>query len=91
MQLLKKKKSFKLYVFQVRAITTFKKWKGLNFKKHKKILSQQSSILKKILKRKNGVVGKSTIFGQMPDWNPVEIIGKNPTELSSSLLQKSYN
>ena len=40
-------KKLKLYVFQVRAITTFKKWKGLNFKKHKKILSQQSSILKK--------------------------------------------
>ena len=81
-------KKLKLYVFQVRAITTFKKWKGLNFKKHKKILSQQSSILKKILKRKNGVVGKSTILGQMPDWNPVEIIGKNPTELSSSLYKK---
>ena len=24
----------------------------------------------------------------MPDWNPVEIIGKNPTELSSSLYKK---
>ena len=29
--------------------------------------------------------GHRVIFGQMPDWNPVEIIGKQPSKLASSL------
>ena len=38
--------------------------------------------------RQRGICGKNTIYGQMPDWNPAEIIGKNPKELSSSLFSK---
>ena len=35
--------------------------------------------------RLQGVYGHQIIFGQMPDWNPVEIIGKLPSTLASSL------
>lgn len=31
------------------------------------------------------VLGKRTIFGVMPDWNPAEIIGKRPRRLARSL------
>ena len=33
------------------------------------------------------VVGKSTIFGVMPDWNPAEIIGTKPNVLSFDLYR----
>ena len=33
------------------------------------------------------VVGKSTIFGVMPDWNPAEIIGTKPYSLSFDLYR----
>lgn len=81
-------KKLKLYIFQVRLITTTKKWKTLNFTKHSKILSNEALKLRKLLKKKSGVNGKSTILGQMPDWNPVEILGKHPSELSSSIYKE---
>ena len=37
-----------------------------------------------LLKMKNW----NTVFGQMPDWNPAEIIGKYPYPLLSSLYKK---
>jgi glutamine kinase len=32
-------------------------------------------------------LGKKAIFGNMPDWNPAEIIGTNPGELAQSLYR----
>lgn len=81
-------RKLKLYIFQVRLITTTKKWKTLNFTKHSKILSNEALKLRKLLKKKSGVNGNSTILGQMPDWNPVEILGKHPSELSSSIYKE---
>jgi len=34
-----------------------------------------------------GVVGSYTIYGEMPDWNPAEIIGTAPRRLASSLYR----
>jgi phosphohistidine swiveling domain-containing protein len=39
------------------------------------------------MKRKPGVFGNQTIFGQMPDWNPAEIIGTRPKPLAYSLYR----
>ena len=44
--------------------------------------------LKKIFIKPKNVLGNNTILGQMPDWNPVEMIGKHPSELSYSLYRK---
>ena len=35
----------------------------------------------------SGILGGVTIFGQMPDWNPAEIIGRVPKALSMSLYR----
>lgn len=35
----------------------------------------------------SGILGGGTIFGQMPDWNPAEIIGRVPKALSMSLYR----
>lgn len=35
-----------------------------------------------------GLVGSGTILGQMPDWNPAELIGTLPAPLAASLFQE---
>lgn len=49
----------------------------------------ESSInkFKDLQKNSPFVVGKSAIFGVMPDWNPAEIIGTNPNILSFDLYR----
>lgn len=36
-------------------------------------------------RRRPGLLGETTIFGEMPDWNPAEIIGTQPKPLAHSL------
>ena len=40
------------------------------------------------MSEKTGVFGDDTIFGNMPDWNPAEIIGTNPKPLAFSLYNR---
>ena len=39
-------------------------------------------------RRRHGVAGSTTILGQMPDWNPGELIGSTPRPLAVSLFRK---
>ena len=39
-------------------------------------------------RRRPGLFGSTTILGEMPDWNPAEIIGTQPKPLASSLYRK---
>ena len=80
-------KDLRCYIFQVRPIAKIKKWsQKLNenfensFVKIKKKLSSQ-------LKQKNMNESFNTVYGQMPDWNPAEMIGKISKPLSSSLYK----
>jgi phosphohistidine swiveling domain-containing protein len=74
-----------IIIFQVRPITSIKndldkKSLKLFYKKleyNKKIYSQYT--------KKSHIPGKTTIFSDMSDWNPAEIIGDNPNELDYSL------
>ena len=43
------------------------------------------NINRKIKNYDINLYGNKTIFAQMPDWNPAEIIGKYPNRLSKSL------
>jgi hypothetical protein len=63
----------------------------------KKILSREmlSRVLKKtekkiikIQKKHFDLLGKTTYFGVMPDWNPAEIIGIKPKPLALSMYQE---
>tara|TARA_B100000886_G_scaffold144974_1_gene98589 strand:+ start:21342 stop:23705 length:2364 start_codon:yes stop_codon:yes gene_type:complete len=78
----------KPYLFQVRPISTTKKWKFISIEKHQTHLLRAEKKLSKIFKSSKGVLGKSTVLGQMPDWNPAEMIGKFPSVLSFSLYKK---
>lgn len=75
-----------LYILQVRSIVTI----------NKDILSiNLNGILEKLYKEVQKfnqkhpfLLGKKTIFGVMPDWNPAEIIGIKPKRLAISLYKE---
>ena len=81
-------KKLNIYLLQVRAMTNLKKWTK---ETDRSFLNSLKLIEKKIKiksKRKLGVFGNINIFGQMPDWNPAEVIGLNPKPLAYSLYKK---
>ncbi|MCK5282796.1 MAG: adenylyltransferase/cytidyltransferase family protein [Nanoarchaeota archaeon] len=73
-----------IIIFQVRPLTTSLKNYDLDDD-----LKEKISILKKkftdFCKKKEHLTGNRTIFADMPDWNPAEIIGDNPHHLDYSL------
>ena len=75
----------KIVIFQVRPIVSTKKImvKNLDTKIEKIISKNKRKFLK--LKKLTHVPGNFTIFSDMTDWNPAEIIGNNPNVLDYSL------
>jgi phosphoenolpyruvate synthase/pyruvate phosphate dikinase len=81
-------KNLQIYIIQVRLMTKLKQW---NNNKTKLLNSELKKIKKKIenkSRRLKGTFGKTNVFGQMPDWNPAEIIGLNPRPLAYSIYKK---
>ncbi len=81
-------KNLKIYLLQVREISNRKIWSKEKIKSLKKIIVSTETNFKNVFKSQKGVIGKTTVFGQMPDWNPAEMIGKIPRNLSYSLYKK---
>ena len=77
----------KFFIFQVRPLSTYKKWKKINNKTLEKNIYKNQKKFKKIF-HKNKDLGHIPSFGLMPDWNPVEMIGYQPDKLSYSLYKK---
>ena len=75
------------YLLQVRAITTQPNWNGSLTKRINSSLKGVQSFVKEKFKKVNGVYGETSVLGQMPDWNPVEMIGRAPRALSTSLYK----
>ncbi len=77
-----------VYLFQVRAITTKPNWNRAVALKVDNELNGAASFIRSRFKPVPGVFGKTTVFGQMPDWNPAEMIGRAPRALACSLYQR---
>ena len=80
-------KNDKVYILQVRKLVIPQK--------NKKYLENQNVHLEKLGKKINklkekhhDLLGNTTFFGNMPDWNPAEIIGTKPRPLALSLYQE---
>ena len=74
-------KKLEVYVLQVRPLVLIKKIsKKLDNKINLRLENLKKQIEIKFRKWK-------TVYGQMPDWNPAEIIGQNPYPLLSSLYK----
>ncbi len=76
-----------IYLLQVRPISTENKWDKKKDKEINSSIFRSEKKINSIFKKKNKIYNSNTILGNMPDWNPVEIIGKHPSQLSVSLYR----
>jgi len=76
------------YLLQVRKITTHKNWNLRLAEEIDLTLKKSESVVIDKMKKVDGVYGDTTVFGQMPDWNPIEMIGRVPHPLAYSIYQK---
>ncbi|XOJ84592.1 PEP/pyruvate-binding domain-containing protein [Methylophilaceae bacterium Uisw_099_01] len=77
----------KPFLLQVRTITTKSNWNRLIAKRIDITLKGVQEFVSKRLNKINCAYGETTILGQMPDWNPVEMIGRVPRILATSIYQ----
>ncbi len=75
------------YLLQVRSITTHSNWNRAITNKIDNTLWKLESFVDRKFKKIEGIHGQTTVLGQMPDWNPIEMIGRAPRALASSLYQ----
>tara|TARA_X000000950_G_scaffold288281_1_gene404270 strand:+ start:1336 stop:3690 length:2355 start_codon:yes stop_codon:yes gene_type:complete len=76
-----------LNIFQIRPLTTSKNWKKISSAELKKNLKINQKLFFKI-NRTNNRYGTLPVFGLMPDWNPAEMIGYQPNNLSYSIYKE---
>lgn len=75
------------YLLQVRPITTRLNWNRGVAKKIDEYLSGIHQFAQSRFTKIGSLYGSTTVFGQMPDWNPAEMIGRSPKALSYSLYR----
>ena len=76
----------RIFVLQVRRLVS-DEINNLQKKKHSAYVKKINSQVMELSKAKSKCYGSSFLLGEMPDWNPAEIIGTNPNLLASSLYQ----
>ena len=76
------------HVFQVRPMTHSANWKHDIEEQVSGRLGYVEQFIRECSRRRSGLVGHTTIFGEMPDWNPAEIIGTKPRPLAASLYRE---
>ncbi len=76
-------KKHEVYIFQVRPITRI----GEKVKLDTTLL-RISKKIEKLMRPHPFLVGNTTCFGVMPDWNPAEILGARPQKLAISLYKE---
>lgn len=75
------------YLLQVRAITTQPNWNRAVAKRIDAVLQGIQAFVRARLQPMVGIYGSTTVLGQMPDWNPAEMIGRAPRALAFSLYK----
>jgi glutamine kinase len=80
-------KEEKIFIFQARRIAVSQNW-NRNIVQHLGAsLSEIHRFLKGRFRPTLGTLGATTLFGEMPDWNPAEMIGAVPRPLAQSLYE----
>ena len=78
----------KLFILQVRPIYFSKEKISISNIELNQILLKLKKKINKLKKKQYNLIGNTTFFGVMPDWNPAEIIGIKPKPLALSLYQE---
>ncbi len=76
-----------LHVLQVRPIAASARWAPVDRQAHGAELAAVRDLVRRRMRPRPGLLGGSTVFGQMPDWNPAEVIGAFPAPLARSLYE----
>ena len=72
----------KLYLLQVRPLLVYP-----NTKDNKKELLKNIRAFQQLQNKSNSIFGERTVFSNMSDWNPAEMLGESPNYLSLSLYK----
>ncbi|MBN4049050.1 hypothetical protein JYT91_00365, partial [archaeon AH-315-M20] len=78
-------KNGEVIIFQVRPIAVNSKLENKHDERIKKRIYELKQQFEKMSEQKSHLAGNKNCFGDMPDWNPAEIIGDNPNYLDYSL------
>ena len=76
-----------IYIFQIRPIAVSKNWNRSICQEVENSISQIKLYLEENFRPQKNILGQTTIFGEMPDWNPAEMIGSAPRQLARSLYE----
>jgi glutamine kinase len=76
-----------LYILQVRPLAARKNWTEIHDDTVNAALESVRDTIQNHMRPIPGLGGDSTIFGEMPDWNPAEMIGNTPRPLAFSLYR----
>lgn len=76
-----------LYLLQVRPISVSGSWSPGIEEEVRRSLRFIEGFVRDRSKRRRGLLGRRTILGEMPDWNPAEMIGTTPRPLAASLYR----
>lgn len=76
-----------VYIFQVRPIVADEKTHDKNIDLTMPLQRIYKKV-KKLSKRHPFLLGETTVFGVMPDWNPAEILGVRPRKFAISLYKE---
>jgi len=80
--------SMRVYLLQVRKITTVGKWKkNINGQVSDRMLFLKDYV-RQLMQQRPNLFGERTLLGFMPDWNPAEMIGVVPHPLALSLYRE---
>jgi len=77
-----------VFILQVRPLAAKHAWQQLDDQLIDRTLAGVRSLLQKRLSSRDDLAGDSTILGEMPDWNPAEMIGNTPRPLALSLYKR---
>jgi len=77
-----------LFIFQTRPITNKEAIEAYYRLDIRPCLTNAQDIIVKRLTSKPHLAGSTTILGDMPDWNPAELIGSHPRTLATSIFHE---
>ena len=77
-----------IFILQVRPMAVRKNWRARSDQHVDDLLDEARASLSAAMERDEGYFGTTSVFGEMPDWNPAEIIGSHPRPLALSLYER---
>ncbi|MEC8200115.1 MAG: hypothetical protein VX085_11195, partial [Pseudomonadota bacterium] len=77
-----------VFVLQVRPLAAERRWQKLEDAEINGAIAEVRREVRDLQQPQPGLAGATTIFGEMPDWNPAEMIGTTPRRLAESLYRR---